>query len=195
MVTVEFDSMGEAVRLALVADEYVGGGLAVLLLVSAPGGRRASRARGCRSGAAARSESCLSRACISARTFCRLVFSPFACSSARRRSARTRTSAVRKILTCAFGSTTVPMSRPSITTFCVRASSRCMSRRNARTHGCADTPEAYIDISGVRISSVTSFPLRIMCCTPSSYRISMLTSSISRAMPSLSFGPMPIRRI
>lgn len=32
MVTVVFDSMGEAVRLALVADEYVGGGLAVLLL-------------------------------------------------------------------------------------------------------------------------------------------------------------------
>lgn len=32
MVTVEFDSMGEAVRLAPVADEYVGGGLAVLLL-------------------------------------------------------------------------------------------------------------------------------------------------------------------
>ena len=35
MVTVEFDSMGEAVRLALVADEYVGGGLAVLLLLGA----------------------------------------------------------------------------------------------------------------------------------------------------------------
>lgn len=32
MVTVEFDSMGEAVRLAPVAGEYVGGGLAVLLL-------------------------------------------------------------------------------------------------------------------------------------------------------------------
>lgn len=32
MVTVEFDSMGEAVRLALVADEYADGGLAVLLL-------------------------------------------------------------------------------------------------------------------------------------------------------------------
>lgn len=32
MVTVEFDSMGEAVRLALVAGEYVGGGLAVILL-------------------------------------------------------------------------------------------------------------------------------------------------------------------
>ena len=32
MVTVEFDSMGEAVRLAPVADEYAGGGLAVLLL-------------------------------------------------------------------------------------------------------------------------------------------------------------------
>lgn len=29
MVAVEFDSMGEAVRLALVAGEYVGGGLAV----------------------------------------------------------------------------------------------------------------------------------------------------------------------
>lgn len=32
MVTVEFDFMGEATRLALVAGEYVGGGLAVLLL-------------------------------------------------------------------------------------------------------------------------------------------------------------------
>lgn len=32
MVTVEFDSMGEAVRLALVAGECAGGGLAVLLL-------------------------------------------------------------------------------------------------------------------------------------------------------------------
>lgn len=32
MVAVEFDFMGEAVRLALVAGEYVGGGLAVLLL-------------------------------------------------------------------------------------------------------------------------------------------------------------------
>ena len=32
MVTVESDSTGEAVRLALVAGEYVGGGLAVLLL-------------------------------------------------------------------------------------------------------------------------------------------------------------------
>lgn len=32
MVTVEFDSMGEADRLALVAGEYAGGGLAVLLL-------------------------------------------------------------------------------------------------------------------------------------------------------------------
>lgn len=32
MVTVEFDSMGEAVRLALVAGEYADGGLAVLLL-------------------------------------------------------------------------------------------------------------------------------------------------------------------
>lgn len=32
MVTVEFDSMGEAVRLALVAEEYVDGGLAVILL-------------------------------------------------------------------------------------------------------------------------------------------------------------------
>ena len=32
MVTVEFDFMGEAARLALVAGEYVGGGLAVLLL-------------------------------------------------------------------------------------------------------------------------------------------------------------------
>ena len=31
MVTVEFDSMGEAVRLALVADEYVGGGLDALV--------------------------------------------------------------------------------------------------------------------------------------------------------------------
>ena len=53
MVTVEFDSMGEAVRLALVAGEYVGGGLAVLLLDAAASrrptacwsGRAGSRAR------------------------------------------------------------------------------------------------------------------------------------------------------
>lgn len=36
MITVEFDSMGEAVCLALVADEYVGGGLAVLLDATDP---------------------------------------------------------------------------------------------------------------------------------------------------------------
>lgn len=32
MVTVEFDSMGEAVRLALVAGEYAGGGLVLALI-------------------------------------------------------------------------------------------------------------------------------------------------------------------
>lgn len=36
MVTVEFDFMGEAVRLALVAEEYAGGGLAVLLDATDP---------------------------------------------------------------------------------------------------------------------------------------------------------------
>ena len=65
--------------------------------------------------------------------------------------ARSSTEAVRKIFTVASGRTTVPMSRPSITTLFSRASFRCISSRWARTAGWAETAEAYREISGRRI--------------------------------------------
>ena len=74
----------------------------------------------------------------------------------------------RKIFTSACGSTTVPMSRPSITTLWLRASSRCISSRKARTSGMAETTEAQREISGRRMTSVTSSPLSSIRCRPSS---------------------------
>ena len=45
--------------------------------------------------------------------------------------------------------------------------SRCISSRNVRTDGSADTALAYMEISGSRISRVTSCPLSSICCSPS----------------------------
>ena len=47
-----------------------------------------------------------------------------------------------------------------------KKSARCTSSKNSRTTFCAEISDAAWDISGVRISSVTSAPLRIICCTP-----------------------------
>lgn len=65
------------------------------------------------------------------------VSMPFCWYSFQRRVARASGLAVRKIFTVALGSTTVPMSRPSIRMFCVLAMSRCISSRKARTAGFA----------------------------------------------------------
>ena len=75
---------------------------------------------------------------------------------------------MRKIFTLASGSTTVPMSRPSMTTLFLRARERCISMRKARTSGMAETCEAQRETSGSRISFVTSCPFRNICCKPSS---------------------------
>ena len=64
--------------------------------------------------------------------------------------------AVRKIFTVASGSTTVPMSRPSISTSCFLAISRCSSSRKARTVGFAPTAEAAIPAASVRMAVLTS---------------------------------------
>ena len=78
-----------------------------------------------------------------------------------RRRARSSADAVRKILTSASGSTTVPMSRPSTTTLPgPAASSRCSPTRRARTAGTAETAETALVTASPRISAETSSPSR-----------------------------------
>ena len=79
-------------------------------------------------------------------------------------------------------------------TLCSRASFRCISSRNARTGGSADTAEAYIEISGRRMSPVTSSPFKYMRCNPSSPCFMPISSSGSIAVTAAtSFGSTPLR--
>jgi hypothetical protein len=80
--------------------------------------------------------------------------------SARRRRLRSSSDAVKKTFTSAFGKTTVPMSRPSMTELARLPSSRCRATRASRTAECALTCEAASETALVRISSVTSWPSR-----------------------------------
>jgi hypothetical protein len=59
-------------------------------------------------------------------------------------------------LISACGATTVPMSRPSITTLPSSASSRWRSRITARTCGCLATTGTMRSMSDLRIEAVTS---------------------------------------
>ena len=68
--------------------------------------------------------------------------------------------AVRKILTVALGSTTVPMSRPSIRMFWLSARPRWVSSRKLRTAGCAATADAAMPISSARMAVLTSSPFK-----------------------------------
>jgi hypothetical protein len=79
-----------------------------------------------------------------------------ACNSKVRRCARVSRLAIRKNFAWAAGKTTVPTSRPSATTLAWVATRRCMSSSPARTSGSADTRDAPSEISGLRMSSVTS---------------------------------------
>ena len=65
-------------------------------------------------------------------------------------------SASRKNLASACGKTTVPMSRPSATTPPREPRSLWVASKNSLTTGLADTAEAIMEISGVRIRSVMS---------------------------------------
>ena len=67
---------------------------------------------------------------------------------------------VRKILTVALGSTTVPMSRPSIRMFWLSARPRWVSSRKLRTAGCAATADAAMPISSARMAVLTSSPFK-----------------------------------
>src|SRR6267378_982891 len=87
------------------------------------------------SGATARSLSSSSRRRISVRRACRERFSPRAASSSSRRRARSAADAVRNTLRSASGSTTVPISRPTITIRPRFAISRCCSTIASRTCG------------------------------------------------------------
>gem|GEM_PF-7002493 len=100
------------------------------------------------SGAAARPESRRSRSARSAR-----IGATSRPSSAARRCARIRTSAVTNSLAFADGAITVPISRPSSTAppSCP-AKARCRSSSAARTSGIAETSEAHRAASSVRIA-------------------------------------------
>ena len=73
---------------------------------------------------------------------------PRSANSRARRAARSSTEAVRKNLKRASGSTTVPISRPAITTGPSAAIARCCSTIAARTPGNAATVETAAETSG-----------------------------------------------
>src|SRR3954447_18469919 len=83
---------------------------------------------------------------------------PMSGGPAWRRSARVPASALRSALISAFGATTVPMSRPSITTSPCSPSSRWRSRITSRTSGCRATTGTLRSICDRRIEAVTSVP-------------------------------------
>ena len=117
------------------------------------------------------------------------MVSPLAASSRWRRRTRSAGVASRKIFTSACGNTTVPMSRPSITTLVCSPISRCLATMARRTPGMAEIFEAPFDISGVRIASVTSSPLSAIRPGDSSMRAAIANCS-ARCM---SFGSTPWR--
>ena len=151
--------------------------------------RRASSA--CRSGATARFLSCSSRAAMSRFTSSKFASMPFSRSSAVRRLARTSTLAVRNTFASAFGSTTVPMSRPSITTGSRAAISRSITRTRCRTASSRANALAALPISSRRISALTSRPSTKTCCTPSAMQRSSRRFGAALLTAALSSGEIP----
>src|ERR1700674_781504 len=119
---------------------------------------KASTAR--TSGETLRSRSRRSRSRTSTRTSARVNLSPFSWCSFQRRSARTSGEASRKILSSARGNTTVPMSRPSMTTPPPAPARCCSATSTLRTAAMVASSEAALATSAVRIASVTSLPSR-----------------------------------
>ena len=77
-------------------------------------------------------------------------------------------------------------------TLLLRAMSRCISSKYARTHGSAETFEAYIEISGRRISVLTSLPSSSIFCPPiSSNAMSIWISFSSGAIWDSSLASSP----
>src|SRR5690349_1379335 len=131
-----------------------------------------------------RSASCVSRARRSVAS----ASAPMPGRSAVRRRARSARSATRYTLTSAFGATTVPMSRPSITTFPSRPSSRWRSRITSRTPGCAATTGTMRSIRCSRIDAVTSVPaMKTRLSSPKT--TGSARASVASAFPSPSSIP------
>src|SRR5216684_3915997 len=112
------------------------------------------------SGESLRSRSRLSRSITSSKTSGSVSRSPFSWCSFQRRSARSSGEASRKIFSSALGKTTVPMSRPSITTPPPAPARCCSATSTSRTLAIVASRDAACATSPVRISCVTSAPSR-----------------------------------
>src|SRR6266851_1493089 len=112
------------------------------------------------SGETLRSRSRLSRSITSSKTSASVIRSPFSWCSFQRRSARTSGEASRKIFSSALGKTTVPISRPSITTPPPAPARCCSATSTSRTLAIVASRDAACATSEVRISGVTSAPSR-----------------------------------
>src|SRR6266403_351254 len=112
------------------------------------------------SGDTLRSRSRLSRSITSSNTSASVNLSPFSRCSFQRRSARVSGAASRKIFSSALGKTTVPISRPSITTPPPAPARCCSATSTSRTFWNAATCDAACAAAGLRISCVTSAPSR-----------------------------------
>src|SRR6266704_2712948 len=140
------------------------------------------------SGDTFRSRSRLSRSCTSSSTSSTVIVSPFSRCSFQRRSARTSGVASKKIFSSAWGKTTVPISRPSITMPPPAPARCCSATRTARTAAIVASRDAACATSGVRIASVTSRPSRmtrfftpVAACSEVGGRSSMCVSCASAA--------------
>ncbi len=102
----------------------------------------------------------MSRSITSSNTSGSVIRSPFSRCSFQRRSARTSGEASRKIFSSALGKTTVPMSRPSITTPPPPPARCCSATSTWRTFAIVASRDAACATSPVRISCVTSAPSR-----------------------------------
>ena len=105
---------------------------------------------------------------------------PFSWFSLNRRSARSFTDATKKIFNSAFGSTTVPISRPSIMMEWFSAISRCICTSFTRTALIAETSDTFRVTSRSRISRVTSSPFK-KTSWPSSVFLKLMTKFSSNS--------------
>src|ERR1041385_1063559 len=119
-----------------------------------------------RRGLIVRLESFRSRSSISFMSSSRGTSIPRSCNSFRRRAVRSSTFATRKIFRSASGTTTVPMSRPSITTPPSFASRRCCSTITSRTFLIALIRLTALVTAWLRIEGVTSRPFTLTLNSP-----------------------------
>ena len=130
-------------------------------------------------GAALREVSRASRASKSARRSAILAEIPCAINCLCRRSARQAALAVRYTLSGDCGKITVPMSRPSATSPGRQRKPCCSPTRASRTAGRAETRDAFMPASSVRIAWVTSSPASQML--PLANRTDSLRASAAMA--------------